>query len=96
MTIDERNDLRRKIVAKCGVDYLIPEATRDAIHAYVRQWWHIRAEDFTGHRLSFDVMPRGNSGQTMRAEAYLSRTFGNPPHTLATDFSTYRLTFTCN
>lgn len=98
MTIEERSEVRAKCVKRHGFDYTIPEALAAEIEAVVARGWHIRSVEFTCHRLTFDVMPRADVSSKSRwdLEAELSRVYGNRPHTLATTFDLYRLTFCAN
>lgn len=94
-TLESRNALRAKQIARFGMDCTIPESTRDSIVALVETAWHIMAEDYDGASLHLSVVPRHDvsSRKRINVETELSRVYGNAPHTCAATFTLYRLSF---
>jgi hypothetical protein len=60
--------------------------------------FRVLAEDWGVFTLTFHVasVSFSTSRKHLDAEDMLMRKWGNPPHCLATDFTTYRLTFHAN
>jgi len=95
-TIEQRNELRAKIIQRIGIDYTIKENVRNTIAELVAAGWRIISEEFTCHRLTFQVNPLKCGRALLDAERELMTRFGNAPHNLATDFNSHRLTFYAN
>lgn len=98
MTLEQRTARRAECVRRMGEDRMIPESERDAILAYVGQFWEVRCEDFTGFKLNLSVASKWSLPHKakMDAEAYLMNKYGNMPFCWYTDFTDYRLTFGVN
>ena len=98
LTREERDQLREKCLARLGYDPTISEDIADSLRARISTLWLIEREQFTGHRLSFVVMPLMSSRQRQLwdMESELMKEYGNAPHKLGTRFTQYALEFFAN
>jgi hypothetical protein len=94
-TAAKRQAHRRRMVNRLGFDPFIPEETADELSRRIAEGWEVVKVEFGGPSIHFAIRSRLDVSEARRREIsnQLSAEFGNPPHTLWTDFTSYRMSF---